>query len=351
MKEELKPGEKFKKYFVGILPMLLVFIIAAIIAFSVGLLAAEALIVTVPLLLIPFLFAFQVNTADVESGMQFTNKSLWSSIKRYFAGPFVGCYNVFRAFWIALACSLLGSTLISIIYVAVGSQLSSELAASVAEVASLIETGVTFDDAINSLSESTAFVTMLMITQLSESLIFAIAFTHRILANAPFALIQGIMGGPDRRGIRIIYNAARKANKKEYNKNFIKFAWPLYPLGLLGYAVGMFATFYVLTKVGLVYTDDPVLVFNGLMFSVPMGALGAVIFISFYLPYYFFSAEEFAFNFVPVIRNTSVQLAQKNLEELKRMREISEEQAKMYEEQIRQAQELNEKKNDEEGDE
>ena len=325
MKEELTPSQKYRKFFVGVLPMLLIFIIVAIIAFSLGLIATEALIFSVPLLLIPMLFALQVATADVESGTSFTNKGLLSAVRRYFAGPFNGCYGVFHAFWVALGLSLLGSVLISIIYVAVGTYVSTDLTLALANISNLIESGVSYGDAINSLSESTAFVNMLMFTQLSESLIFTLVFTHKILSSAPFALIQGMMGGPDRRGIRLIYNASRKANRKEYNKNFIKFAWPLYPLGIFGYGVGMALTFVVLVRVGLVYMDEPVLVFNGLMYSAPMGALGTVLAVSFYLPYYFYSAEEFAFNFVQVIRDTSVRLARENLEELKRMKEISEE--------------------------
>ncbi|MCQ2772527.1 MAG: hypothetical protein MJ238_04550, partial [Bacilli bacterium] len=330
MKEELTPSQKYRKFFVGVLPMLLIFIIAAIIAFSLGLLATEALLFSVPLLLIPMLFALQFATADVENGTGFTNKGLRGAIKRYFVGPFNGCYNVFNSFWAALGLSLLGSLLISIIYVAVGTYVSSDLSSAIMNISTLIESGVSYDDAINSLAESTAFVNMLLITQMSESLIFTLVFTHKILSSAPFALIQGMMGGPDRRGIRLIYNASRKANRKEYNKNFFKFAWPLYPLGIFGYVAGTALTFVILVKVGLVYLDDPVLVFNGLMYSTPMGALGTVIAVSFYLPYYFYSAEEFAFNFIQVIRDTSVRLARENLEELKRMKEISEEQAKMY---------------------
>lgn len=340
MDRELSPKQKYKKYFVGVLPMILVFILASVIAFSIGLFSIDMLFLTVPFILIPVLFALQVNMADVEGGSQFSNKGLWSSFRRYFVGPFNGCYNVINSFFKAFLFSLLGSVIYAIVFVSIAQYVSPTLGTTIEAVVSMIESGVGFDDVTASLSSSPTFVYMLLSVQIVEGLIFTVLFIHYILGSAPMALIQGIMGTGDRRGVRMIYQATRKSNRGLYNKNYSKFAWPLYPLVIVGFFMGLAISLLVLVRAEFVYLDDPVTVFNGLMFAIPMGVLGSVLLLAFYLPYFFYSVEAFAFELIPVIRDTSVRIAKQNLEELKRMREINDEQARAYEEDIKRAQEI-----------
>lgn len=335
-KEELlTPGQKFRKHFFRNLPMNIIFIMAIVIVFGLAIIVSQSLYITIPFLLIPLLFTDQVICADVEAGIGFTNQGITSSFGKYLMGPFRGCYRVIRSFIFAILISIGVTAVFAVIYLSVGCATSTSFASALEAFTAVSEEDVSTLGLTTYILAFPEITKLFIISQLLEGFIFTMLFSHFILSSTPLAILHGSPLALDRRAFGMIFRGAIKKNGKKYYGNYAKFAWISYVLLGIGYLLGAAASIFIMYKIGYVTLDDTANYLTAAVFSLFSGIALGLIMMSFSLPYFFYSVEDLTFSIMPAIRDYSLQLAKDNLEQLKRYKQITEEEAKNYEEEIK----------------
>src|SRR5574344_601743 len=91
---------------------------------AIGYFFPVTLYVSIPLLLMSFLFAYQLSVSYLRKGSALTNRQFFSFYGAYFRMPFYGSYRVFRNFLLAFLYAFAGGVIIGLFYFAIASAVS-----------------------------------------------------------------------------------------------------------------------------------------------------------------------------------------------------------------------------------
>jgi len=292
---------------------------------AIGYFFPVTLYVSIPLLLMSFLFAYQLSVSYLRKGSALTNRQFFSFYGAYFRMPFYGSYRIFRNFLIALLYALASGIVVGFLYFAIASAVSPSFQA---DWASLIRyANDNQADAANSLLRtSSALLGLENATALAEMSVgfFAFTFEMAFYGLNPY-LRSVIMGASPRVCNAIFVGGIRQA--KGFWKDYFLTLWPLLAALVVGYGAGLGLT--------LLFTADPLYLAYG-------GVAGALILLSPFLPYYYEAAGLLMEKYRKAFSDYSITLAQRTLQQLEDAKQMSEEEASQIKKSIDDAKKLEE---------
>jgi hypothetical protein len=299
------------------------FITIAILA--VGVWVPSSLFFTIPLLLMSFLFAYQLTASYIRKNEGMGNKQFLSFFSAYFRMPFFGCYRIIRNAFISVLYSVGSGLLVAILYYVVASNISPAFASDWSALTAHFSANEL--DAANSLiSSSAALAGFEQAVAYAEGagLFFAFSLLMSFYGLSPY-LRSIIMGATPRICNAIFVGGIRKA--RGFWRDYCRTLWPLLVAEILGFALGSAVAYWIS---------------RNSTYLVVGGVSGALIFLTPLFPYYFEAAGLLMEKYRRAFSDFSISFAQQTLEKLEANRQMSEEEAKEIKKTIDEAKKLEE---------
>jgi len=300
---------------------------------ALGLWVSESLYLTVPFIVLPFFFAYQMATDYLRSGNAITNRQFFSYYGGYFSMPFTGCYRVIRNFLLALAISIGGGVLAALGYYIIGSSVSPAFQNSISTLYDLTQN--------SNVNEVNAFLTSDLhiiyfynTIALSEGFILFYVFVHLFASYGLNPYLRSVISGASPRACNAIYVGGLRLVRGAFLKDYYRCLWLGSVLLVVGYGAGM--------GLGFLWSG------SADVLSV-CGLAGAALLLSFYIPYYFNVVSLLADKYHNSFADYSIKMAQLTLNELQKAQKLSEQEAADLEKTIDSAKKAkDEKDNDDE---
>ncbi len=247
------------------------FFLFALLAFLPTLFTPLTLIVTVPFLFVPgfvmYMF-YSDGLTDGQSGLDVRFINNLRLFGRYFRAPIFGSQSVIFGLLKAGAGYMVTAFLLGLLFSFTGEFFFPGFDAAYADLVTLIVENSDGTAIMDFLNESEPIRNMI---SFADAISFGMAFMvflHHISMHAPLVLLISHYkdnGAPGRFYASVYRSVFAKHRKEAYAKHFSS-QWPLIPLYLCGYALGMFLASLINKSMG-------VLVFGGLtmalVFSLP----------------------------------------------------------------------------------
>lgn len=287
------------------------FTMVLIAVLALGLWVSQSLYLTVPFIVLPFFFAYQMATDYLRRGNAITNRQFFSYYGGYFSMPFTGCYRVIRNFLLALAISLLGGILVGLTYYLIASSVSPAFQNSISTLYDLTQNS-NVGEVNNFLLSDLHLVYFYNTIALSEGFILFYAFIHLLAGYGLNPYLRSIISGASPRVCNAIYAGGLRLVRGAFLKDYYRCLWLGCVLLLVGYGAGM--------GLGFLWSGSA----NVLGVC---GLAGAALLVSFYIPYYFNVVSLLADKYHASFADYSIQMAQSTLAELEKNRKLSEQEA------------------------
>ncbi|MCQ3035551.1 MAG: hypothetical protein MJ248_05010 [Bacilli bacterium] len=312
-----------------------------IICFALAFFLPETLILTIPLIIIPFTFAYQFNTSIDNTAPQdrgFSLGKFFSLFKVYFQRPFFGAYRLFEGFFKSLGI-FVGFYVVTLLIF-----LQSLLAKDpglISMVSSLeyINDFTEMENLITeTLLENEAFLNAVYLS-INIALFPALyMFVHHIGTNS-VKIHLSVASGQKlmMREVHAIHRIGFSTFRRQFYKDYYKTIWWIIPSLVVLY----YGTLTLLNVLVPDLTLEPGIV----------GVAVVILFISFIGSYYFSCIETLFLKYQDKYIEASIAQSIKALNELKARNQMSEQEEKEIEEYINQTKEFLSKAQQEESEE
>ena len=278
-------------------------------------------------IVLPFYFSVLVCSFLEEEGRTIGAKDYFRTAGLYFSPSFFGSFRILRNVLISLAVSLGTYFLFSVFYVTFSRFFDPNLTEEVDKLYTLLASG---DAAAANkfLLDSVSLSTFSKLGAFAMDAGFILPLIYLLGRTSFLVFMRDAMLTPDSRIVNSAYKEALRGKGRGYNKDFFKATWWVYVL-LLVFYVGGVVTGYFLLK------DNP---YIGILMNL-VGVGFMMIPLAVTIPYYRLVMTLLFKKYKRVFVEASLDLARRAFEELKYANQIGEEDAKKYEEALKQAEE------------
>lgn len=299
------------------------FTMILIAVFALGIFFPPSLYLTIPLVVLPFFFAFQMTTAYLRKGTEMDNTQFWRFVSSYFQAPFAGCYRVIIHLLFSLLWSFLAAWLTSFLYYGVASAVNPDFVSTISSITSYVESGdvTSASNALQGSLEMTYFVNTIAAVELS---VFSFAFFHQTATWGMSPFLRGAIIGGDARMCNQVYVGGIRSVRHSFWKDYFFSLWPGLVLFVVGYVGG--------GAIMMLYSAE-------VSQWVAAGLAGASLLLLPFLPYYFHVMGYLIDKYRNAFANFAIKLAQNTLHELEETKKLSEEEANQLKKSIADAQE------------
>jgi hypothetical protein len=312
----------FRKEYKKVLPTAFNFLMVVLMVMALGIWYPVTLYFTVPFILIPFFFAFQMAATYLRRGDEITNRQFFAYFGAYFGMPFFGAYRVSRSFLLALAWSIVAGLAVAIIYYLIGMQVSPDFADAIKNLYSIWDNGSS-SDFTAFVTSNTSIIIFQNVVGISELFVGFYLFLHYIASNGCNPYLRSVIVGASPHVCNVIYAGGIHLVKDKFWKDYYGALWHGILLIALGFALGVW--------IGFALHFDVVA-------AAVTGFSGAAILLSFYLPYYFLVIGLLADKYRNSFADYSIRMAQETLRRLKETQQLSAEEAQHLQDSIDSAQ-------------
>lgn len=322
----------FKKDYRKTLAASFTFLMIEIMVIAVAFAFSYSLLISIPFVLIPCFFALQMSVSSYKGGAPLSSRVFFRFFGLYFnpAAPFYGVYRVCISLLKAIGVALLASFLVGGIYYYIAVSADSSFIDAINKFSSLLESG-TNQEFMDFMTTNEPILMYQRVVLLSSYGFGLYEFIHSLSVNSfnPYVRM-GLQGASSRLANSIFVGGLRQIRKSFY-KDYYGALW----LGILllvgGYLTGV--------GVGFIWFSD----FERLFV---LGLAGSALFTFAYIPYLLNVIELLATRYEKGFVEYSINMAKQTLDRLKAEQNLSEKEIKDMEEQLQQAQDLqNEAKN------
>lgn len=294
-------------------------IISFILIYFSGSFALLTLIATIALLISPALFAYQGSLAAIHHGSKFSTRYFFNLFFGYFSRSYSGVYRMWMSFLKAALVYLVADALIALVGALIAMNIDADLYSLVIQY---VNSG-SIDEMTANLQlilENSTFK-ILNIISVSTSLgLAAYMFLHSIAINSLALYTSFSNRGRDPMNyVSYVSRYAFRSYRKGFYKNYYRGIWPLIISYVVGYIVGILVSSLYLV--------------NAYQIAV-CGLIGATINLLILSSFYFAYLENLYEHYFPYVKNASLELTKKAIEEMKKIRSLNEERLKDYEESI-----------------
>jgi hypothetical protein len=307
-----KAFDSYRKQAKALLPTAFNFTMVLIAVFALGFYYPPSLYLTVPLIILPFLFAFQMCAAYLRKGSEVSNSEFGRFLLSYFQAPFAGCYRVIIHLLYSFLWALLATWATSFIYYGIASAVSPEFLSAVNDITTMVNNGsdsIAISNAILASLPLSYFVNTVAAVELS---VFCISFFHLTAAWGMSPYLRGAMPGGDSRMCNAVFLGGIRQVRKAFWKDYYRSLWLGDVLFLVGYFGG--------GAIALLFSAEATL-------WVCCGLIGAAILLLPFLPYYFHVMGFLLEKYHNAFATFAIQLANDTLKELEQTKRLSEEEA------------------------
>lgn len=241
-----------------------------------GLISEVLIIVLIPFLILPFLFACVLSHAALSEKDELTAGNMFGFYRLFYRPPFFNSFSAIRSFFKSLLAELaLGFVATGIIFAVFSTRTDTFIVTLNSLIESISDMSVTQESYTAALEANGGELGNFMdLTNGVSFLIFAFAFIFFILKEEITIYIRVIT-----KNVPLAHQIARysiRENTKKYYKDFFALNWPLFVIILAGMIGGCFLS---------------VLVFHNYGICGAVGLAMGIALSSIYLPFYFSNME------------------------------------------------------------
>lgn len=309
------------------------FTMILIVVLALAMWIPESLYISIPFLVVPFFFAYQMAVSYLRKGTDITNRQFFAYYGAYFGMPFTGCYRVIRNALLSFLWAMLASFAVAIFYYAIGSAVSSSFKDSLAQLSTLIQEN-SITEINDFLSKNTDMVYFYNAISLSESFVLFYSFFHYLASYGLNPYLRSVIVGASPRVCNAIYVGGLRMVRGAFLKDYYSSLWLGVLLLAFGYAGG--------AGLALLFTGS-----SGVIGV--CGIAGAALLISFYIPYYFNVVSLLADKYHNSFADYSIKMAQLTLDELQKAQKLSEQETADLEKTIDSAKKVKDEGKNEDG--
>ncbi|MFA5421810.1 MAG: hypothetical protein WC344_03315 [Bacilli bacterium] len=305
-----KAWQSYRKYFGSKIAIALSFTVFVLASLAIGMIDMLFFIILIPFVILPLFICLQLATSAFRKGMILSQKNFFGFYKTAFTPPLSGSYQVFSSFLKAALIHLGLSLVINIALIQVFQSSDAAFSQFLTSLIVLISSGG-YQEAQTAIAANPTIMFISGTSALISGGLSLLAFLHFIGRNSivpHLAFSMSLLPG------KIAYSVHRQGLrffKREFNLDYYKALWLGGPLVLLGFAGGVFATYFLTSNSYLVLLA---------------GFAGTFIVITPFLPYFLDVIEELFNKYKDRYLQVSIDEAKKVYEEIKAAREMNEEQ-------------------------
>lgn len=312
-----------------------------IVCFAIAYFLPETLILTIPLIIIPFTFAFQFNTSIDNTSLKdqgFSLKKFFGLFKVYFQRQFFGAYRLLEGFFKSLGV-FMGFYFVSALILVYTSLFKDpafmQVVSSIEEMTDMAGIENILMDAI---LNNDAFIDAAFLAMPVSLFPALLMFVHHVGTNS-IKIHLSVASGQKMRmpEVHLIHRMGFSSFRKSFYKDYFKTVWWFTPSIAILYYGGVVTSYFLL----------PNMEFTGAV----IGTALALLFISFAAPYYFSCIETLFIKYQDKYIEASIAQSIKALNELKAQNKMSVEEEKEIEQYINQTKEFLAKAKEEENSE
>jgi len=275
-------------------------------------------IITVPLLVLPCIFACAVLHEAINEGIEVNLSNFLKYFALFFRSPFNHSFNVIRNFFKSLlrflGVFIISSVVVYMIYANIYGDTFVNLYNAFAEAVY----DETDSDIINSLLMENDNLLMQYIISSIEPALFVSVFAFIFLCSKDSVKIYLSVCLP-KSNSSFIHKTAKRAmhqHSKEYYKYHLGLNWPLIILMLVGFVGGRIMTGFVF--------DNPLM-------GVSVGVSFGFALSSFFFPFYFANNSTIFEEFEPYFKNSSKEIVEDLIHRIESVTEVDEEDKERFE--------------------
>lgn len=303
-----------KKIYPSSLILIFYYTLMIALCFALGIYYSSSLVLTFPLILLPFLLSFQINESALAAGRKLDGVSFYRYYPSFFSRDFYGSYRVFRSFFLSLLFSMVVTTVVAAIYSSSRSAADPVFYSGMNEILTAVSA---YDsDAITAIVNRTdlGIGDLFFLIAIVEGSSFFLMFYHLIARNGILPYLHLAMKGGQSRFVNGIYIGTTRERKTgtNYRNDYYGSLWPLYLIGVLGFAFGGYLASLAFGD----FSSANLGTRNGGIVAVGAAA-GGLFFLTFFLPYYFEVMRLLSEKYKGAFMDYSVRLAKNTLEQLK----------------------------------
>lgn len=320
----------FAKY----IPLIVIFNVISLVVFGIAIFFGASLVITIPFVLVPFFFVFQVYSSEIVLGNEVDNKKVWVIYKNYYSPVYRGVYSLVACLVKAIIWSVVVSSISMIIFFMVSSSVSPEFAELFANMSSLMEEGE-IESFYNAIYSNPLFSIAMCVVPLLEGGVFLVFFLRSLMSNSLLVYARNLTPFMNMNAVSYIYKKTITSPELNYKKRLSSYLGLGLLIAGLGYLVGCIGGYFIFSSLGYIESFEEGLSDLTLASFSSIEAIGGffgVLSLSFYLPRFFDKSREQALEFIPLYRKNAVKVGRDALDELRRSSQATEEQIREMEE-------------------
>lgn len=236
------------------------------------------LIVVVPFILLPFLFACYMLHLGLGYDSTLTLTNFFKFFGMFFKRPFNGSFNFFRSLLKYLIASLICEALFGlvayIVCVSINEAMFYQMFNTFMELVLSSEGIVDLQLALG--DSYTMYLIFMNVSTIPASIVAFIYFVYNIVFYSGTIYLRASLRKLNGRFIDMVFKYTHKEIAKTYKKDFIALEWPLFVLLVVGAIVG--------SLIPLLFTSDTMIITLS-------GVAGGLLLMTFYLPFHFSNME------------------------------------------------------------
>lgn len=273
--------------------------------------------ITVPLLILPFIFGCTVIHEALKEGMELTFTNFFKYIMVFFRSPFNHSYNLISSFLKSLLIFLLSELIaVNIAYGVFSHQYGELFVNAINELDSLIEANAEIEVILSAFEANDNLLINYFLAALEPSLLISIfCFIFFLGKESVSIYLRIIMSKSNPSFIRSVYRRGIRDHFSEFYKAYIGLNWPLYVLLAIGFVGG--ALFVDFTKLGAM---------NG----VTLGVVFGFVLSGFFYPFYFANNVSLYESFEPYFKQSTKDCIQDMLRKMEYFTDISPEEKEKF---------------------
>ena len=274
---------------------------------------------------VPFFFSAVVCSFLEKGGRTIGAKDYFRTAGLYYTPSFFGSFRILRSILFSFLVSIIVYFVFSVFYVSLSRYFDPNLMSDVDQLYAYLGVGDA-EAASKFLTDSLSIRSFSRISSFAMDAGFTLSFMFFLGRYTIMVFIRDAMVTPDSRIVNAAYKEALRSKARGYNSDFLKATWWVYLILLLFYAGGAITGYLLLQEnayVGILMN----LVGVGFML-IPLTIL---------IPYYVLAMDNLFLKHKEAFVKATIDLARRAFEELKYMNQIGEEDAKKYEEALKEA--------------
>jgi hypothetical protein len=277
---------------------------------ALGFLGVDFALIGVLLILLPALLSMQLMILRPAKEGGLSTRQSFRGFRLYYSFYF-GVYRFWLTLLKSLICLILFVLISSVAFYYVFSAVSSDFTKEALDFAELSQQSDTNINALyECLNDSPSLLNYISIVFLVSFFFASFEFAHEIGKNTFNTYVRSFLGASPSRAANAVFSDFFRTQRRSFYKEYYQANWPATILFSLGYGLGVFLGYWA---------------FKSITYALALGFIGAMLFLSPFLPYFFYAMDEIARRREKALLAYSLDGAEKAMEQNANLETFAEE--------------------------